>query len=133
MDIFIKVAHTLFFLAITVAIYFRRNKKSPMKLMVLTILGVSLVILFFLNSMYCIISNKLFILLLIFSMGMFILPYLENITDLNQSSALKGKENFQTSYFNVKTLIFNIFLPLLILIYQLLLIWIPAIFEQIKG
>lgn len=68
-----------------------------------------------------------------FSMGMFLLSYLKNITGLNQSSALKGKENLQTSYFNVKTLIFDIFLPVLILIYQLLLIWIPAIFKQIKG
>ncbi len=132
MDIFIKVTHTLFFLAIAVVIYLNQNKNLLTKPTTLAILGVCLAILFFLNSMYNIVSNKLLILLLMFSMGMFLLSYLKNITGLNQSSALKGKENLQTSYFNVKSLIFDIFLPLLILIYQLLLIWIPAIFTQIK-
>lgn len=133
MDIFIKVTHTLFFLAIAVVIYLNQNKNLLTKPTILAILGGCLAILFFLNSMYNIVSNKLLILLLMFSMGMFLLSYLKNITGLNQSSALKGKENLQTSYFNVKSLIFDIFLPLLILIYQLLLIWIPAIFKQIKG
>lgn len=133
MDIFVKVVYTLFFVAFAMVIYLRQNKVLLIKYVVVVPICIGIGVLFFLNSEYRVISNQLLLLLLTFSMGIFFLPYLKNIVNLNQSPVLKNREDLQSSYFDMKILIFNIVLPALILIYQLLLIWVPAIFEQMKG
>ncbi len=132
MDFIIKLLHTLFFGAISFIVFMKYNKSIFIKRQYIILLLVSLIVLFFLNTMYNIISNGLFFILLMFSLSIVILNVMKGFINMENSRILKSKNNLETNYKDIKTILFEKIIPVMIFLYQLLLIWYPVLFEKMS-
>jgi hypothetical protein len=93
----------------------------------------SSIVLFFLNIFFeNNWLNKLFLILLWFSSSIIIFKYLRKVVDLsNRSKILKEDPQVKDKYDRLKNLIFRDLLVILLIIYQLLLIWYPPILNNL--
>lgn len=132
MDIIIKLLHTLFFGAIFYIIFMKYNWKFFIKFQYVFLLIITLLILMYLNTNYSVISNKLFFLLLFFTFSIIILNVIKEFISVENNRILKDDANFRDSYKNIKHLVFEKIIPVMIFLYQLLLIWFPVIFAKMS-
>ncbi|SMC49425.1 hypothetical protein SAMN02787074_1548 [Chryseobacterium sp. YR221] len=127
MDFIIKLLYSLFFAAISFILFMKYNNAFSIKPKLLIILLLNLILLFYLNTIYTSISNKLFYILLMFSLSVVILNIMKNFISIENNAVLKNNDRFRNSYKNVKNIFFIKVIPIIIFFYQLLLIWVPSI------
>lgn len=127
MDFIIKLLYSLFFAAISFILFMKYNKAFSIKPKLLIILLLNLILLFCLNTIYTSISNKLFYILLMFSLSVVILNIMKNFINIENNAVLKNNDRFRNNYKNVKNIFFIKVIPIIIFFYQLLLIWVPSI------
>ena len=75
-------------------------------------------------------SVGLLTLLIMFSLGIIILHYMKEIVNLNNSSVFKKNEYFAKKFILGIDFLVDKFIPFMVFIYQLLLIWMPVIFNN---
>jgi len=122
MDFIIKLLYSLFFAAISFILFMKYNKAFSIKPKLLIILLLNLILLFCLNTIYTSISNKLFYILLMFSLSVVILNIMKNFINIENNAVLKNNDRFRNNYTNVKNIFFIKVIPIIIFFYQLLLI-----------
>jgi len=128
----LKLLHTLFFIITDYFIYTKYNEKTKIKSVYYIVLCLFLILLFILNSVFEGISNKLLVVLLFFSLAIIILNFIKGFINMENNDILRNNEKLEKNYRGIKSVIFEKFIPIIILIYQLLLIWMPAIFEKMS-
>lgn len=129
---FIKILHTLFFVAISYIIFMKYNKQIKLRRGLMICLAIYLSGLFFINTYYDVISNKLLIILLSFSGSILILNIMKEFVSLENNKFSRQNIMVKNNYGSIKNIIFKKILPILILLYQILLIWFPVIFERMS-
>jgi hypothetical protein len=131
MDFIIKLLHTLVFSAIFYIIFMKYNRMFSIKLLHIFSLSISLAVLFYLNTTNnSSISNKLLFTLVIFSLSIIVLNTMKNFISLEHNSVIRNNDNLKNNYKSIKDLVFQKIIPVMIFLYQLLLIWVPLIFEK---
>jgi len=132
MDLVIKFLHTLFFGIITYFIVKKYNSGSSIKTLYIVLLSIYFIILFSLNSIFTVIPNKLLFILVIFSFSIFLLNIIKEFVGMERNTVLRNNSNLTENYKNIKSIIFEKIIPILIYLYQLILIWVPAVFEKMS-
>lgn len=132
MDIIIKLLHTIFFGTIFFIVFMRYNNFFPLKNQYIIALLLYLIGLLYLNTVYIVIPNKLLFVLIIFSLSIMILNFIKKFINIENSSILKSNNHLRGDYKNIKKIIFEKIIPIMIFFYQILLIWFPIIFEKMS-
>lgn len=133
MDFTIKLLHTLVFSAIFYIIFMKYNRMFSVKFIHIFSLSICLAVLFYLNTIdSSSISNKLLFTLIIFSISIIALNVMKNFINLEHNNLIKNNDNLTNNYKNIKDLVFQKIIPIMIFLYQLLLIWVPLIFEKMS-
>jgi len=123
----IKILHSILFIMFTYMLYLKYNTKLEIKYKYLILFLIYTIMLFIINTIYTNLSNKLLLVLLLFSFSQILIHFLKNMINIQN---LNGNLVFKENYFEIKHLIFDKIFIILILIYQLLLIWVPAVFSN---
>lgn len=132
MDFIIKSLHTLFFGAVFFIIYMKYNKTISVKPLYIIILLLNLIVLFSLNTIYSSIPNRLLLILLMFSFSIVVLNIMKGLVSMENSQVLKNNNNLKVNYQYIKTVLFEKVIPIMVFLYQLLLIWCPVLFERMS-
>ncbi len=132
MDFITKLLHTFFFVAVFIIFYTRYNKKYFIKYHYFIILIISLMVLFYLDIKHDIIPIKLFFILILFSISIPILNFIKDFINMDDHYLIRQHKNTKDKYINVKNLLFTKIIPIMILFYQILLIWLPVIYDRIS-
>lgn len=133
MDFIIKLLYTLFFGAIFYILFMKYNRMFSVKFLHIFGLLIGIIILFYLNTTdNSTLSNKLLFTLLVFSLSIVILNVMKNFINMENNRLLKNNDNLRSDYKNIKNVVFEKIIPVMIFLYQLLLIWFPAIFEKMS-
>ncbi len=127
----IKFLHSILFIGFTYIIYLKYNYKLEIKYKYYILLLIFSIALFVINSMYEGLSNKLFLLLLLFSFAQILIHFMKDMIIIRNSNNILNKNLlFREKYIDFKSFIFDKVFIILVLAYQLLLIWFPVIFNQ---
>ncbi len=121
----IKVLYTVFVLLLNYLIYKKIDggKISKNYLILLVIYGVIIISLnYMLNSL----SNKLIIFLLFFSFSIIVLNFFKSYINVYQKSNLLDNEKVE----KVKFIMLNVMMPIMITVYQILIIWVDKLFDK---
>jgi hypothetical protein len=121
----IKVLYTVFVLFLNYLIYKKIDggKISKNHLILLVIYGV---IIIGLNYMLNSLSNKLVIFLLFFSFSIIVLNFFKSFINVYQKSDLLDNEKVE----KVKFIMLNVMMPIMITVYQILIIWVDKLFDK---
>ncbi len=121
----IKVLYTVFVLLLNYLIYKKIDggKISKNYLILLVIYGV---IIIGLNYMLNSLSNKLIIFLLFFSLSIIVLNFFKSFINVYQKSNLLDNEKVE----KVKFIMLNVMMPIMITVYQILIIWVDKLFDK---
>lgn len=128
----IRIFHSIFFILLAYILYLIFNKKNKLYLPALAYLVVIYgVLLFIINLFFREFSNKLFLFLLLYSIGYVAIQFMQRkIHVFSRSPVLKENEKLMKLILIIRGIILNELIIALILIYQLLLIWDPIIFTS---
>ena len=121
----IKFFYTIFVLCLNYIIYKKINegKLNKNHLIGLIVYGLSVVIF---NYIFDMLSNKLILLLLLFSFAIIILNFLKSFINVYQKSDLVDEEKVA----KFKFIMLNVIMPIMITIYQILIIWSEGLFDK---
>ena len=121
----IKVLYTVFVLLLNYLIYKKIDGGQISKnyLILLVIYGV---IIIGLNYMLNSLSNKLIIFLLFFSLSIIVLNFFKSFINVYQKSNLLDNEKVE----KVKFIMLNVMMPIMITVYQILIIWVDKLFDK---
>ncbi|SEM68390.1 hypothetical protein SAMN05421856_105262 [Chryseobacterium taichungense] len=133
MIIIIQISHTLFFLAINYLIFINYNRKIRVMPFYIIFLLLYLSGLFYLNTQYNAISNKLLVVLLFFSLAIILLNIMKRFINIGNNKVFRENNNFKQNYIGLKNVIFEKIVPIMIFVYQILLIRFPVIFERMSN
>lgn len=136
MEIIVKILYSIFFLVLNYFLYTWSYKGLRIRYKYLYFLGLSAIFLFLLNVFFekslFNIFNKLFLVLLLFSSSIIIFKYLRKFVDLsNRHNLLKENPQLKEKYNRFTNFIFSDLYTILLIIYELLLIWSPLILNDL--
>ena len=121
----LKALCTIFILLLNYFIYSKINK-IKINRNHLTSLVIFLILIIVLNYIFKSISYKLIFFLLLFSFSLIALNFFKSFVNVYQRSDLLIKEKIE----KVKLVMLNVMMPILITVYQILLIWVDKIFDK---
>lgn len=121
----IKFFYTIFVLFLNYIIYKKINegKLNKNHLIGLIVYGLSVIIC---NYIFDMLSNKLILFLLLFSFAIIILNFLKSFINVYQKSDLVDEEKVA----KFKFIMLNVIMPIMITIYQILIIWSEGLFDK---
>ena len=121
----IKFFYTIFVLCFNYIIYKKiiEGKLNKNHLIGLIVYGLSVVIF---NYIFDMLSNKLILFLLLFSYAIIILNFLKSFINVYQKSDLVDEEKVA----KFKFIMLNVIMPIMITIYQILIIWSEGLFDK---
>jgi hypothetical protein len=121
----LKILYTIFVLGLNYLIYKKINvgKLSRNHLIALIVYGLSIIIF---NYTFGILSGKLILFLLLFSFSIIILNFLKSIINVYGNSNLVVEEKVM----KFKFIMLNIIMPIMITVYQILIIWSNGLFAK---
>jgi len=121
----IKFFYTIFVLCLNYIIYKKINegKLNKNHLIGLIVYGLSVVIF---NYIFDMLSNKLILFLLLFSFAIIILNFLKSFINVYEKSDLVDEEKVA----KFKFIMLNVIMPIMITIYQILIIWSEGLFNK---
>lgn len=125
-----QILHSFLFIFVSYILYLKYNNGSVKPIDVYLIVIFSLLLLIY-NSFFNGLSNKLFFVLLIFSFSILILQFMRNLMNVFETNKeLERRKQLKENVLYIQDFVFKKLFIVLICIYQLLLIWIPGIFEK---
>lgn len=128
-----QILHSLLFIFMSYILYLKYNNGNVKPIDVYLIIISSLSLLIY-NSFFNGLSNKLFFVLLIFSPSIVILQFMRNFVNVFEiNKELVKRKQLKEKVLSVQDFVFKKLFIGMICIYQLLLIWIPGIFEKMMG
>lgn len=125
-----QILHSLFFIFVSYILYVKYNNGTVKPINVYLIIISSLSLLIY-NSFFNGLSNKLFFVLLIFSLSIVIIQFMRNFVNVFETNKeLEKRKQLKENVLSVQDFVFKKLFIVLICIYQLLLIWVPGIFDK---
>ena len=125
-----QILHSFLFTFVSYILYLKYNNGSAKPIDVYLIVILSLLLLIY-NSFFNGLSNKLFFVLLIFSFSILIIQFMRNLVNVFETNKeLERRKQLKENVLYIQDFVFKKLFIVLICIYQLLLIWIPGIFEK---
>lgn len=125
-----KILHSLFFVFVSYILYLKYNNGNVKPIHIYSIIISGLLILTY-NSFFNGLSNKLFLVLLIFSLSIVILQFMRNFVNVFENNKeLTRRKQLKENVLSIQDFVFKKLFIGLICTYQLLLIWVPGIFEK---
>lgn len=125
-----QILHSLFFIFVSYVFYLKYNNGVVKPSYIYSIVFCGLLFFVF-NYFFNGLSNKLFFVLLIFSLSIVILQFMRNFVNVFETSKkLENRKQLKEDVVSVQDFVFKKLFIGLICTYQLLLIWIPGIFEK---
>lgn len=121
----IKFFYTIFVLCLNYIIYKKINdgKLNKKHLLALITYGLSVVIF---NYVFGILSNKLILFLLLFSFSIILFSFLKSFINVYEKSNLIDEKKVA----KVKFIMLNVIMPIMITVYQILIIWSEGLFDK---
>jgi len=125
-----QILHSFLFTFVSYILYLKYNNGIVKPIDVYLIVILSLLLLIY-NSFFNGLSNKLFFVLLIFSFSILIIQFMRNLVNVFETNKeLERRKQLKENVLYIQDFVFKKLFIVLICIYQLLLIWIPGIFEK---
>ncbi len=121
----IKVLYTVFVLLLNYLIYKKINE-GKINGSQLTLLVIYLVLITILNYTFGSVSNKLILFLLLFSFSIIVLNFFKSFINVYQKSDLLDNVKVE----KVKFIMLNVMMPIMITVYQILIIWVDKLFDK---
>ncbi len=130
--IFAQILHSLFFALLNYVLYLKYNNGTIKRIYIFLLIIIFLSLLLY-NHFYKDISNQLFLFALMFSVSLVILQFMRKfLTVFEKNKALEKRKQSKEKILLIQNIILNRILIIGLLFYQLLLIWIPAIYEKMN-
>jgi len=130
--IFAQILHSLFFAILNYVLYLEYNNGSIKRIYIYLLIIVFFALLVY-NHFYKGVSNQLFLFALMFSVSLVILQFMRKfLTVFEKNKALEKRKQSKEKILLIQNIILNRILIIGLLFYQLLLIWIPAIYEKMN-
>lgn len=127
-----QIVHSLFFIFLTYIFYLKYNKGIVKSLYIYVALFVGIILLMY-NLFFNGLPIELFLILLIFSLSTVMVNFMRRFLTVFEDNKESAKQKHsREKILAVKDFIFTKFFIFGICIYQLLLIWVPKIFEQMS-
>lgn len=124
----IKILYTIFVLLLNYLIYKRIDEGKANKNH-LILLGVYFVIIIVLNYITSSVSNKLVLFLVLFSLSIIVLNFFKSFINVYEKSGLIDNEKVA----KIKFIMINVIMPIMITIYQIMIIWIDTLFDKMTS
>ena len=124
----IKVLYTIFVLLLNYLIY-KRIYEGKINKNHLILLGVYFVIIIILNYITGSVSNKLILFLVLFSLSIIILNFFKSFINVYEKSGLIDIEKVA----RIKFIMINVIMPIMITIYQIMIIWVDKLFDKMTS
>lgn len=127
-----QIVHSLFFIFLTYILYLKYNTGIVKSLYIYIAIFAGISLLMY-NLFFNGLPIELFFILLVFSLSTIIINFMRRFsTVLEDNKELAKQKHLRENILAVKDFIFTKFFVLGIGFYQLLLIWVPKIFEQMS-
>ena len=127
-----QIVHSLFFIFLTYIFYLKYNKGIVKSLYIYVALFAGILLLMY-NLFFNGLPIELFFTLLVFSLSTIIINFMRRFsTVIEDNKELAKQEHLRENILAVKDFIFTKFFVFGMCIYQMLLIWVPKIFEQMS-
>ncbi len=128
-----QILHSFLFTFVSYILYLKYNNGIVKPIDVYLIVIFSLLLLIY-NSFFNGLLNKLFFVLLIFSFSILIIQFMRNLVNVFETNKeLERRKQLKENVLYIQDFVFKKLFIVLICIYQLLLIWIPGIFEKMTA
>lgn len=124
----IKVLYTLFVILLNYLIY-KRIDEGKINKNHLVLLGVYFIIIIVLNYITSSVSNKLILFLVLFSLSIIVLNFFKSFINVYERSNLIDNEKVA----RIKFIMINVIMPIMITIYQTMIIWIDKLFDKMTS
>jgi hypothetical protein len=124
----IKVLYTLFVILLNYLIY-KRIDEGKINKSHLVLLGAYFIIIIVLNYITGTVSNKLILFLVLFSLSIIVLNFFKSFINVYEKSNLIDKEKVA----RIKFIMINVIMPIMITIYQIMIIWIDKLFDKMTS
>lgn len=121
----IKILYTVFVLLLNFLIY-KRIDEGKINKSHLILLGVYFVLITVLNYAIEAVSNKLMLFLILFSFSIIVLNFLKSFINVYERSNLIDIEKVS----KMKFIMLNVIMPIMITIYQIMIIWLDKLFDK---
>jgi hypothetical protein len=121
----IKILYTVFVLLLNYLIYKKISKGESSKSHII-LLAIYFAIIVALNYIFNSVSHKLILFLLLFSFSIILLNFFKSFVNVYERSDLLDNGKVK----KIKSIIFNIIMPIMITVYQIILIWLDKLFEE---
>lgn len=125
-----QILHSLFFIFVSYVLYLKYNNGVVKPSYIYSIVFCGL-LLFVFNYFFKGLSNRLFLFLLMFSLSFVILQFMKKFVNVFESNKeLAKRKQLKVYVLATQNFILMKVLIFMLCFYQLLLIWIPGIFEK---
>ncbi|KFC22225.1 hypothetical protein SAMN04488097_2574 [Epilithonimonas lactis] len=125
-----QILHSLFFIFVSYVLYLKYNNGVVKPSYIYSIVFCGL-LLFVFNYFFKGLSNRLFLFLLMFSLSFVILQFMKKFVNVfGNNEELAKRKQLKVNVLSVQDFVFKKLFIGLICFYQLLLIWVPGIFEK---
>lgn len=121
----IKILYTVFVLLLNFLIY-KRIDEGKINKSHLILLGVYFVLITVLNYAIEAVSNKLMLFLILFSFSIIVLNFLKSFINVYERSNLIDIEKVS----KMKFIMLSVIMPIMITIYQIMIIWLDKLFDK---
>ena len=121
----IKVLYTVFVLLLNYLIY-KKISEGKISGNYLLLLVIYLALIIILNYIFGSVSNKLIFFLLLFSFSIIMLNFFKSFINVYKKSDLLDNEKVEKAKF----IMINIMMPIMITVYQIIIIWVDKLFDK---
>jgi len=129
--IFTQILHSLFFALLSYVLYLKYNNGTIKPIYVYSLIIIFFSLLLY-NHFFNGLSNQLFLFTLMFSISFVILQLMKNfVTMFENNKELEKRKQLKEKISSTQNFIINKVFVVGLFLYQLLLIWVPEIFERI--
>jgi len=129
--IFAQITNSLFFALLSYVLYLKYNNGTIKPIYAYSLIIISLFLILY-NHFFNGLSNQLFLFTLMFSISFIILQFIKKIVSVFENNKeLEKDKQLKEKILTIQNFIINKIFIVGLLLYQLLLIWVPEIFERI--
>ncbi|OUD23966.1 hypothetical protein [Flavobacterium psychrophilum] len=121
----IKILYTVFVLFLNYLIYKKINE-GKISGNHLILLAIYLALIIILNYIFGSVSNKLIFFLLLFSFSTIVLNFFKSFINVYQKSDLLDSKKVEKAKF----IMLNVMMPIMITVYQVIIIWVDKLFDK---
>lgn len=131
----IKIIHSVFFISLSCILFLiYDNKKHHIKSIFIYLMIIYAILLMLYNTLFNGLSNKLFLFLILYSFCYVILQIMKHFVQVfKKSKVLRETENIRNIILMIGNFILNKLIIVLMLIFELRLIWNSSIFENMLS